>query len=166
MMVPAQVKRHPVFAVILIWILVTTPLGMTAEAAFDLNDHRTAPAEEGLNFLPETTGLRTYHPHGERPLRASGTVRKPSVRIVEPRPVGRCGGALPDCSIMMCESRGNIRAENRHSSASGKWQFVDGTWNGYGGYQHASDAPEDVQDAKAREVWANGAGRGHWRQCL
>ena len=64
---------------------------------------------------------------------------------------GRCGGSLPPCYIMMRESRGDIHAKNPNSSASGKWQFMDSTWNGYSGYAHASDAPESVQDAKARK---------------
>lgn len=75
---------------------------------------------------------------------------------------GRCGGDLPPCSVMRCESGGNLRAENPSSSASGKWQIVDGTWDGYGGYRHAADAPESVQDAKARELYAGGRGRGQW----
>lgn len=75
---------------------------------------------------------------------------------------GRCGGSLPPCSVMMCESGGNIRAENPSSSASGKWQIVDGTWDGYGGYSHASHAPEHVQDERARQIYAGGAGRSHW----
>lgn len=78
---------------------------------------------------------------------------------------GRCGGDLPPCYVMQRESGGNIRAENPVSTASGKWQFVDGTWNNYGGYAHAADAPEWVQDAKARETWAGGAGCSHWSAC-
>jgi Transglycosylase-like domain len=78
---------------------------------------------------------------------------------------GRCGGVLPPCYVMQRESGGDIRAENPVSSASGKWQFIDGTWDGYGGYAHASDAPEEVQDAKARETWAGGAGCSHWQAC-
>lgn len=65
---------------------------------------------------------------------------------------GSCGGDLPPCWIMKRESRGQIRAKNPVSSASGKWQMLDSTWNGYGGYAHASDAPEAVQDAKARTL--------------
>lgn len=78
---------------------------------------------------------------------------------------GRCGGDLPPCYVMERESRGDIRAENPVSTAAGKWQFIDGTWDGYGGYSHASDAPEDVQDQKARELWDGGNGCGHWSAC-
>jgi hypothetical protein len=64
---------------------------------------------------------------------------------------GRCGGSLPPCWIMMRESGGNIRAMNP-SGAAGKWQIMPGTWNGYGGYASAAEAPEAVQDAKARTM--------------
>jgi muramidase (phage lysozyme) len=62
----------------------------------------------------------------------------------------------------MCESGGSYTAENPSSSASGAYQIIDSTWNGYAGYSHASDAPPHVQDAKAAELWAGGAGRSHW----
>lgn len=57
------------------------------------------------------------------------------------------------------ESRGDYTARADRNgqrpnagSASGAYQFVDGTWNGYGGYTRASDAPADVQDAKAADM--------------
>ncbi len=75
---------------------------------------------------------------------------------------GRCGGNLPPCCVMMRESGGSLTAQNPTSSASGKWQFINGTWNGYGGYAEAWMAPESVQDAKAAELWAGGAGASHW----
>ena len=83
-------------------------------------------------------------------------------------PSGRCGGSLPPCYVMMRESRGNIRAQNPRSTASGKWQFLDSTWRripGTGGYAKARHAPEHVQDAAARWLWAGGRGCSHWSAC-
>lgn len=66
---------------------------------------------------------------------------------------------------MMRESGGDIRAQNPVSTASGKWQFLDSTWAGFGGYAKARLAPESVQDEKARILWAGGAGCSHWNAC-
>lgn len=90
----------------------------------------------------------------------------PAAPVAAPAPAsGRCGGDLPPCWVMQRESGGNIHAQNPHSSASGKWQFIRSTWAGYGGYAEAHLAPESVQDAKARELWAGGSGCGHWSAC-
>lgn len=78
---------------------------------------------------------------------------------------GRCGGNLPPCCVMERESGGSLTAKNPTSSASGKWQFISSTWAGFGGYAEAYLAPESVQDAKARQLWAGGAGCGHWNAC-
>lgn len=52
---------------------------------------------------------------------------------------------------------GGWTATNRHSTASGRWQFLDTTWAGFGGYKRARDAPPSVQTAKAiAEYAANG----------
>lgn len=91
--------------------------------------------------------------------------REAARRAAAAYPHGLCGGDLPPCWIMMKESRGNIRAENPTSTASGKWQFIDRTWAGFGGYSHASYAPEKVQDAKARLLWNHGRGCSHWSAC-
>lgn len=79
---------------------------------------------------------------------------------------GECGGDLPPCYVMERESKGSLTVYNYEGSgASGKWQIMPGTWNGYGGYDNAADAPESVQDAKARLLWAGGAGCWHWDAC-
>ena len=90
-------------------------------------------------------------------------------------PSGQCGGDLPPCWVMRRESRGDIRIWNGGcyngpcgggaSTASGKWQVIRGTWNGYGGYRNAADAPEQVQDDFARGLWAGGRGCSHWSAC-
>lgn len=76
-----------------------------------------------------------------------------------------CGGDLPPCYVKARESGGDYSAQNPSSSASGAWQFLDSTWAGFGGYSRAVFAPPDVQDARARELWAGGAGCGHWSAC-
>lgn len=91
-----------------------------------------------------------------------------------------CGGDLPPCAVLRRESGGDPRKWNGGcyapvgwtgrspcgtSSASGLWQFVRGTWNGYGGYLNAADAPAEVQNEKARLAWAGGRGCSHWKAC-
>lgn len=79
---------------------------------------------------------------------------------------GACGGSLPPCYVMERESGGNLTIPNSEGSgATGKWQFMPGTWGGYGGYASAADAPESVQDAKAADTWNGGSGCSHWNAC-
>lgn len=54
-------------------------------------------------------------------------------------------------TIRARESGADYMAHATGSTASGAYQFVDGTWAGYGGYPAARLAPPDVQDAKAAE---------------
>lgn len=57
-------------------------------------------------------------------------------------------------AIKRCESGGNYSAQNRTSSASGAYQFLDSTWAGRGGFESAKDAPPEMQDQAARELYA------------
>lgn len=97
--------------------------------------------------------------------RAAAATRGPAPAVHAAAATGACGGDLPPCYVMMRESRGSLTARNPSSSASGKWQFIDSTWAGFGGYAHAYLAPESVQDARARAVWAHGAGCSAWSAC-
>lgn len=92
-----------------------------------------------------------------------------------------CGGTLPPCWVMDRENpnrdltvyNGGSHHEPGYtggnpegdSTASGKWQFLRSTWNGFGGFVNAADAPASVQDAKARELWADGRGCRAWSAC-
>lgn len=78
---------------------------------------------------------------------------------------GACGRTLPPCWVMIRESGGNIHAVNPTSGAAGKWQVIPSTWQGYGGYRSAADAPESVQDAFAERLWNGGRGCAHWSAC-
>lgn len=104
---------------------------------------------------------------------------QPPLAVTPSYGAGACGGDLPPCWVMNNESGGNLTVWNGGcyypigyagnnpcgSTASGKWQFIRSTWAGYGGYLNAADAPEHVQDEKARLTWAGGRGCGHWSAC-
>lgn len=55
-------------------------------------------------------------------------------------------------TIRALESGGDYRARAAGSTASGAYQFINSTWDGYAGYLTAADAPPDIQDAKAAEM--------------
>ena len=67
------------------------------------------------------------------------------------------------------ESRGDYTAKNPRSTASGAYQFLDGTWRTIAGemgvteYPTARHAPEFVQDAVAYYALVGpGRYRSHW----
>ena len=65
--------------------------------------------------------------------------------------VGEAGVPAILATIRTRESGGDYTARASGSTASGAYQFLDSTWNRYGGYQRAWLAPPEVQDAKAGE---------------
>jgi len=68
-------------------------------------------------------------------------------------PTGNSGeqvGLLRD-ALKRVESGGNYQAKNPVTSASGAYQYTNGTWGGYGGYAQARYAPQHIQDARANE---------------
>ena len=76
---------------------------------------------------------------------------------------GASCGDMEAClaAIARCESGGRYDAENSTSTASGRYQALKGTWDGYGGYAEAKDAPPEVQEKWAREAFAK-AGTRPW----
>ncbi|HMJ74561.1 MAG TPA: M23 family metallopeptidase [Iamia sp.] len=57
--------------------------------------------------------------------------------------------------IRQIESSGNYDAigpQTRYGRATGAYQFLDSTWDGYKGFRRAVDAPNSVQDDRARAL--------------
>lgn len=88
-------------------------------------------------------------------------------------PAQAATGMPPDvrAAIIACESGGNPTAQNTESTASGLYQFLNGTWRHYGGTTaRAKDAPVTEQHAVAdRAYTANGlrdwdASRACWSE--
>lgn len=65
--------------------------------------------------------------------------------------------------------KNGYKATNPRSTASGAYQFLDGTWRsmsvraGYPGYSRAMYAPPAVQDAVAYYTAVTTGGKSHWR---
>lgn len=143
-----------------------------------------------VSFIPESSATSKINNNNVTLMKE---LRKPAVRRamhkwlvqvsfakwLEGLAVPACGGDLPPCYVMYRESKGNMYAVNPGhrgapygdpgdpwTHASGKWQFMPRTWNNYMGYPYAAAAPALVQNAKAREVWANGRGASHWAETV
>lgn len=52
-------------------------------------------------------------------------------------------------TIRYLESRGDYTLPPNRGNASGAYQFIESTWNGYAGFQHAYLAPPEIQDERA-----------------
>lgn len=65
--------------------------------------------------------------------------------------------------VARCESGGDPNAQNPSSSASGLYQFIDGTWSSVTGLAAPASAYSvETQTAAFWKLWDNGRGSGHW----
>lgn len=160
------------------------PGRLAAEPAEPTLQQQIELADNHYRVHPVTTTTAPQRPARTPVVRRSapGGVVAAAVAPAAPTaaPTGACGGDLPPCWVLARESGGDPRVWNGGcyapvgwqgrspcgvSSASGLWQFIRSTWAGYGGYLNAADAPPEVQNEKARQVWAGGAGCSHWSAC-
>jgi Transglycosylase-like domain len=74
---------------------------------------------------------------------------------------GAGGGWSIPYSVVNCESGGQDLTPNS-AGASGYYQFMPGTWDDYGGYSQAYQAPKSLQDQRAAQIWNGGAGASNW----
>lgn len=175
-----MVRTALVLAFVLLGVLLVWWMYDTTARGFDPDEDavRVLAVEPSPSVhavvVPSVPATTTTHTH---PPRTAPTVRSASVSRTDMVGV-QCGGDLPPCWVLKRESGGDPRIWNGRcympvgsygqcgrSSASGLWQFLRSTWNGFGGYVNAADAPVEVQNEKARQVWAGGRGCSHWNAC-
>lgn len=176
--------RHTKLGVLTVLLLLIGPNGLI-----------TSPTTAATPATPNTISIRAAEHQAcqtepatcwprlqlkEKPAKKSRN--KPAAPIALGCPAGyECeqGGiqATSPCAIpeYICqrESKNWIDVHNSQSSASGRYQFVDGTWEaaaiaaGYPKWAHspAAAAPEAIQNAVAAHLWDGGNGCGHWAAC-
>lgn len=166
-----------------------SPSSTSPEPETRSNDFTTAEANVPVLLPSTTTTTSTTHPPPpptttttERPEPAPAAVSAPPSAPEPPAPAGECGGyqglvaaywpanqVAKACAVIGCETGYTYSptAENPSSSASGLFQFLDGTWQnarqyveGASQYARASHAPAETQIAVGAAWWS----RTSWDQ--
>lgn len=119
---------------------------------------RRLPPRPAARKAPPVPAPTVRRPRRVLPAALPAVLRR--VRSCESGPAGYAtGGRAGDY---------DYTAENAHSTASGAWQVLRGTWGGFRGYRTAGAAPRAVQDEFALRLYAEqgtrpwNASRGCW----
>lgn len=175
--------------VAVVTVIVLVVVLLIAEAAEESVEHDSVRvvAGWGREAPPYVVDEQMFTTTTTTRARTAPTIRTASVGAPAVAELGSsirgfpCGGDLPPCSVLRRESmmaadpprvwNGNCYmpagslGQCGRSTASGLWQVLRSTWRGFGGYVNAADAPADVQNAFARQLWDGGAGCSHWSAC-
>ena len=140
------------------------PLTPTDEALATTTTTTLPPTTTTTEPVPVTTTPTTVYEPPSPQGRTTGRGSEPPAGDVLERIAGCESGSGPN-------SPGSYTAQNPRSTASGRYQFLDSTFQSLDaaeGYSRAADAPPAVQDAAARELLAEqgttpwNASRGCW----
>jgi len=132
------------------------------EAADAAELARAARYVEAVDAAERAAEHAAEHAAAEIAAAVGSEIQAPAFQPAIP-PTVSAGWAIPTYLVMR-ESGGDYSARNP-SGACGAYQVIPSTWNGYGGYSSACDAPSSVQDKFAGQLWDGGAGCSHWSAC-
>ncbi len=151
-------------------IFQNTPLSLAGDLA--AQQYRTI-AEQRYKFALWVRGVEAARVQAEaEAAAAAAAVQVQDARVTRNRaPAPDYSGAVPTdgehSGTLACirahesDSAGGYSAVNSSSGAGGAYQALPSTWDGYGGYARAQDAPPELQDQWAREA-INASGTRPW----
>ena len=140
-------------------IFQNTPLSLAGDLA--AQQYRTI-AEQRYKLALWVRGVEAARVQAEAAAAAAAVQVEGSRVTRSSAPAPDYSGAVPTdgehSGTMACirhhesDSAGGYSAVNASSGAGGAYQALPSTWDGYGGYARAQDAPPAVQDQWAREA--------------
>ncbi len=131
----------------------TTTTTTTIPATTTTSSTTTTTSTTTTVVEPDTTEPTVIIPPVDE--RVPGSTTTTTTTTTLPAPPERNITAYPEqmqyilATIRYLESRGIYTLPPNKGNASGAYQFVESTWQNYGGYQHAYLAPPHIQDERA-----------------
>jgi hypothetical protein len=127
---------------------------LATQHRFSLQDMATAAAQQQEQIREQQAQARVgYDQSSANALQAAQAawMQNPSAfQHAGTKPTSNRVNAAME-ALRTLESGGNYGAMNSGSGAAGAYQFIPSTWNDFGGYSSAAQAPPSVQDQRARQ---------------